>query len=76
MTSLSKWTINIEFGPEVNDVQEIVVRAASSKDARTKAEKWAKENNIKEPKFGIPYQEHFDDESEWETDDTDIFLWF
>lgn len=76
MTNLSNWTVNIEYGPGASDVHEIVVRAASLKGALIKAEKWAKDNSIDSPMFGIPYQEHFDDESDWDTDDTDVFYGF
>lgn len=74
IANLSKWTIDIEYGPVASDVHYVVVDAASSEEALIKAEKWAKDNNVRGPMFSEPYEDSYDDFLEWTPEEEDEFL--
>lgn len=75
MTNLSKWNISIEYGPTSADLHEIVVDALSAKDAMTKAEQWAKDNNVQNPLFSEPYEDTYDDFLDWTPEEEEEFLY-
>jgi hypothetical protein len=74
IANLSKWNISIEYGPVAADVHHIVVDAANSEEALIKAEKWAKDNNVKSPMFSEPYEDSYDDFLEWTPEEEEEFL--
>jgi len=74
MTNLTKWNVSIEYGPTAADVHDIVVEASSVEDARKKAKKWAKDNNIKSPMIGEPSEDNYDDILDWTEDEEEAFL--
>jgi hypothetical protein len=65
MTILSKWNVSIEYGPTAADIHDITVEASDIFEARTKAEKWAKDNNVENPMISEPYQDDYDEFLEW-----------
>jgi hypothetical protein len=74
MANLSKWNISIEYGPTSADVHEIVVDASSSKDAKLKAEQWAKDNNVANPMFSEPYEDSYDEILDWTIEEEEEFM--
>jgi hypothetical protein len=74
MANLSKWNITIENGPTGSDSYDFTVSASSAKDALTKAEQWAKDNNVLNPMFGEPYEDTYEDLLEWTAEDEEEFI--
>ncbi len=74
MTNLSKWNINIEYGPLEEDFHEITVDAISAKDAKSKAEQWCIDNNIQNPEICDPYQDNYDELLDWTEAEEEEFI--
>lgn len=68
MTNLTKWGVSIEYGPTAADMHNITVLAYDVVDARTKAVKWAADNNIVNPLIGEPYADDYDEFLDWAGD--------
>lgn len=49
MTKLTKWEVNVEYGPTAADVHYVTVDAENMTDALAKGMKWAVDNKILSP---------------------------
>lgn len=77
MTNLSKWNVTIEYGPIASMSHDIVVLASSAKDAKSKAKKWAEDNNVESPLINEPYEEDsdaYEDYLEWTEAEEEEFM--
>lgn len=65
MTILSKWQVSIEYGPTDTDVHDITIEAHDIYEARAKAEKWAKDNNVANPMISEPCKDNYEELIDW-----------
>lgn len=71
MTDLPKWSVLIEYGPTYADAHQIVIEAATSKEALNKAKQWAKDAGIASPAFSEPYKDDYD--NDWTVEEDEEF---